>query len=780
LTVVSRRPAAEAYNTLGVLYAEENHLSCAVAAFEQALSLDNRDWRARSNLASALVKAGAEKRAVEQLRILIQQKPDLAAAHNVLGTLLRSEGKVEPATEEFKAALRTEPGLAPAALNLGEILITRKRYLAAIACLQDALKFRPPAALDEQLRVTLEVAQAENGDSDLAIETLEQAIKSYPLAADAYFNLATVYAKKGPAVGYGKAVDNFQNALRIDPHYDEARYSLAKVLVQFGRFSEAIPYLNDYTHRQPRDPEGFHLLGSAYSGLSQVDKAVEFLQQAKRLKPGDGEIHYDLGIALAKSGRTSDGIQQLEFASRVNPGSPETHYQLALQYRKQGDLTRSKQEMQVFQELKGQENAKTAAGNLNNEASRLLQEGKAEEAVEAYRKAVQLDPGDAHWRYNLSLALAKLGDRKAQKEVLTKVLELDPDMANAHNDLGLAHLSEGKMREAEAEFHAALDINPRFAEALDNLGIVYRQQGRDSEARALFRQAAANDPNYAKAFIDLGLLMAEQGDLSGAEQQIQQALKVSPNDIRALTVLGMIEGKMGQRQESVQAFRKVVALNTESAEAHLNLGIALADQYDLQGALGEFSEAIRLDPNYAAAYYNKGRVLYDLNRRLEALPLLDTACKLQPRYGVALYLLAVVWGPLPAPRKSWKISWPSTPKTLRPIPCWPRPCCERGTPRRPSRTGEPPSNSTRRIPPPYTTWLAPSRKEVIRKLRYTPTASRISKRPGSYLIRYKPSITLPWRPPTHTTGRRLWNNSRSQSWLVDSANSFRSYIVIWD
>ena len=306
LTVVSRRPPAEAYNSLGVLYAEGNHLSCAVTAFEQALSLDNRDWRARSNLVFALVKAGAEKRAVEQLRILLQQKPDLAAAHNMLGTLLRNEGKIEPATEEFKAALRCEPGLAPAALNLGEILIAQKRYLAAIAYLQDALKFRPPADMDERLRVALGVAQAENDDSDHAIETLEQVIISYPEAADAYFNLATVYAKKGPSLGYGKAVENFQNALQIDPHYDEARYSLAKVLVQFGRFSEAISYLNDYTHHQPHDPGGFHLLGSAYSGLSQLDKSVEFLQQAKQLKPGDAEIRYDLGVALAKSGRTSE------------------------------------------------------------------------------------------------------------------------------------------------------------------------------------------------------------------------------------------------------------------------------------------------------------------------------------------------------------------------------------------------------------------------------------------------------------------------------------------
>jgi superkiller protein 3 len=550
LADVERHVTTDAYNALGVVYAEGNKLNCAVSAFEEALRLDEHDWRARYNLALTLIRKGEEKKAADHLRILIQQKPDSPDAHNTLGSLLQQQGDLEEAAEEFKAALKSDPRFASAALNLGQVLIDQKRYTAAIVYLQDALKTSTPPVLKPQIQTTLAVAYAENGDSDQAIATLEQVIEAHPDNAEAHFNLGTVYAKQGPALGYQKALANFQKAVRIDPHYDSARYSLAKVLVQVGQFADAISYLNDYTHHQPNDAEGFHLLGSAYTGLSQLPKAVAALERARQLKPDDQEIRYDLGSALAKTGKTQEAIEQLNAAERINPHFADTHYQLALQLRKQGDVTRAEQEMQEFQKLKEQVNEETTAGNLNNDGNRLLEQGKAREAAEAYRQAVQLDPNNARWQYNLSLALAKLGDQEGQKAALQRALQIDPNVAATHNDLGLVYLSEGKMNEAEREFRAALEINPRFAEAQNNLGVVYSQQGKDSEAIELFRRATENDPTYTKAFVNLGLLMARQGDFPAAMEQIQQALKISPNDAGALAALEMLEGKKNSKPEA--------------------------------------------------------------------------------------------------------------------------------------------------------------------------------------------------------------------------------------
>src|SRR5208337_3832735 len=169
LTLLARHTTAEAYNALGVLYAEGNKLNCAVPAFEEALRLDEQDWRARYNLALALIKKGEGKKAADQLHILIQQKPDSPDAHNTLGSLLQQQRELEEAAEEFKAALKCDPTFALAALNLGQVLIDQRRYTAAIVNLQDVLKTSTPPDLKRQLQTTLAVAYAESGDSDQAI-----------------------------------------------------------------------------------------------------------------------------------------------------------------------------------------------------------------------------------------------------------------------------------------------------------------------------------------------------------------------------------------------------------------------------------------------------------------------------------------------------------------------------------------------------------------------------------------------------------------------------------
>jgi len=640
-------PSAEGYNALGALLAGRDAIDCAIPAFKEAVRLDPNAWDARYNLAQALVSKGRQREAAEQLHLLIAQRPDSAPAHNALGMLLQDQGELEAAAAEFKAALDADPHFFTAAYNLAEVLMAEKRYLAAVAYLQDTLKSSPPADIADQLQVALGVAYGENGDSDKAIETLRSVIKSHPALAEAHFNLAALYAKMGPSLGYQTAIAEYKETLRLNPREDDARYSLAKVLTNLGNANEAIPYLKVYVQHRPLDAQGYHLLGTAYSHSNQLAPAVDALERARKLDPHDYEVRFDLGVVLAKLGRIDQAIEQLEEAERINRNSAEAHYQLALVLRKKGDAARSEQEMDAFQTLKAGENEEVDAGNLNNDGNRLMAEGKAKEAAKAYTEAVRLDPTNARWRYNLSLALAKLGDHAGEQAALEKTIELDPNMAPAHNQLGLFHLAAGRKNEAEREFKAALQIDPKFAEAQNNVGVIYSQAGNDQEAEEMFRQATENDPRYTRAFVNLGLTLGRRGFLAASEQTLRQAVKLSPEDPGALTALGMVEAKMGHHPEATQAFTQVVAAEPESAEAHVNLGIALADQYDLSGALREFSEATRLDPRSAEACYNRGRVLYDLDRRQEARPWLEAAVRLAPDYAAALYLLGVVLGTTP-------------------------------------------------------------------------------------------------------------------------------------
>ena len=641
LESIHDHPTAGAYNTLGVLYAQADRVSCAIPAFETALKLENQNWEVHYNLALALLRKGDRTLAARKLQAAIQQKPDSVSAHFALGTLFESEKKLSEAEDELRSVLKLDPKFAPASFKLSEVLIAEGRPQSAVAVLLDATKQTPATDQAASLETALSAAYAEAGDGEKALATLKNVVTARPDSADAHFNLGMLYVKQGQPQQEQAAVAEFQEALRLEAGMDAGRLALGQVLLSLQKYSEAVPVILDYTRRKPKDAQGFYALGLAYEGVGKSDTAIEALEHSASLAPNDADVRLRLGGQLARLGKTNDAIQQLQAAERIRPSDAETHHQLALLLEKAGETERARSERARFTALKSEGDKEAAIARFNDEGNRFLSAGNPKAAAENYRKAVQLKPSDGRLHYNLSLALDRLGNLRSEQKELERAVELDPNLAVAHNQLGLLALQGGQYAEAEQRFRKALAIDPKFAEAESNLGVLYSQQGKNAEAASLFQQATQNDPKYAKAYVNLGLLMAQQGASPEAERQFRTAIQVDSGYAGAYAALGMLLTKTGHGPEGVRNFQQAVALEPGSAEAHLNLGIALVDQFDRPGGFKEFSEAVRLDPNLAAVHYNLGRFFFETGKYEDAGRELETAIRLQPDSAGALYFLAL-------------------------------------------------------------------------------------------------------------------------------------------
>jgi tetratricopeptide (TPR) repeat protein len=640
LESVHDHPTAGAYNTLGVLYAQADRVSCGIAAFEAALKLGDQNWEAHYNLALALLRKGDRARAVHELQTAVQQNPDSVSSHFALGSVFEDEKKLGNAEEQFRSALKIDPHFAPGAIRLSEVLITEGKPRAAVACLEDAVTQAPPDQA-EPVQAALSTAYAENGEMNRALATLKHLVAAQPDSADAHFNLGLLYATHGPSADEQAAVTEFREALRLDPGMDPARIALGRVLVSQQDYSDAVPVLLEYTRHRPKDAQGFYALGQAYQGLKRSDAAVNALGRAAVLDPRDAAVRVDLGMLLASTGQTNAAIQQLEAAERINPSDVSTHNELALLLEQTGNKEGARVERTKLAVLKSESDKESAIAGFDEKAREYLSAGNAKAAAESYGKALQLNPRDPKLHYNLSLALDRLGDFASERKELERAVELNTNLAVAQNQLGLLALRSGQQAEAEQRFKKTLAIDPKFSEPQSNLGVLYSQQGKNAQAAQLFQQAIENDPKYSKAYVNLGLLMSQQGAFSDAEQQFRAAIVVDANYPDAYAALGMLQAKTGRSAEAVKSFQKAVALEPVSAEAHLNLGIALVDQFDRSGGFKEFSEAARLDPKLAAAHYNLGRFFFETGTYEDADRELKTAIRLQPNYGSALYFLAL-------------------------------------------------------------------------------------------------------------------------------------------
>ena len=164
----------------------------------------------------------------------------------------------------------------------------------------------------------------------------------------------------------------------------------------------------------------------------------------------------------------------------------------------------------------------------NNLGVALADEGRYDEAIALYHKALQINPYYPNAYANLGFTLAKQGKIDEGITQFLKALQLKPEDHETLSNLGVALIMQERYAEAIQYLSEALEINPHFAKAHNNLGVALRRQNRFQEAMNHFRRAMQLDPDYAEAYNNLGVTLAAQGRYDEAITQFSAALEINP------------------------------------------------------------------------------------------------------------------------------------------------------------------------------------------------------------------------------------------------------------
>jgi len=231
-------------------------------------------------------------------------------------------------------------------------------------------------------------------------------------------------------------------------------------------------------------------------------------------------------------------------------------------------------------------------------------QAKFDEAVEACRKALSINPNLGEAWTNLGAAYRGLGKFDEAVEALKKALSINPNDADAWTNLGVAYHSQGKFDEAVEALKKALSINPNLAEAWTGLGAAYHSQGKFDEAVEAHRKALSINPNLAEAWNNLGATCGRQGKFDEAVEAHRRALAINPNYAKAWSNLGAAYGSQGKFDEEVEAYKKALSINPNLADAWNNLVAAYGSQGKLHEELMAYRKALSINPNLADAWNN--------------------------------------------------------------------------------------------------------------------------------------------------------------------------------
>ena len=137
----------------------------------------------------------------------------------------------------------------------------------------------------------------------------------------------------------------------------------------------------------------------------------------------------------------------------------------------------------------------TAAG-YDQEALRLEQEGKLDEAIMLYRYILRINPSLSAPHYKIGVALLKQGKRQEALKELTAATEINPTFSDAYNNIGIIHAMNNDYEKAIENYKKALSSDPDNSRIYNNLGAMYMLLGNQESAVHNFEKAIALDPLY--------------------------------------------------------------------------------------------------------------------------------------------------------------------------------------------------------------------------------------------------------------------------------------------
>lgn len=123
-----------------------------------------------------------------------------------------------------------------------------------------------------------------------------------------------------------------------------------------------------------------------------------------------------------------------------------------------------------------------------------LQEGRLDEALELFGRALNRNPGAAGLRAARGATLAALGRFREAVEDYHKAVVVDPRNDVLLADMGAAQLAMQDAAAAVASFRRALELNPGCVAAFRGLGDAFEATGKPGEAAAAFRSAIGLAP----------------------------------------------------------------------------------------------------------------------------------------------------------------------------------------------------------------------------------------------------------------------------------------------
>jgi tetratricopeptide (TPR) repeat protein len=224
--------------------------------------------------------------------------------------------------------------------------------------------------------------------------------------------------------------DSWLKCIEINPENMVCRLRLAELLLAVQDFEASLTQVNEVLKLDARNPNATFMKGTIIRDLyGDTNRALQWVQKSIELKEDYVDAIDMMGVLLSAKG---DPLAASYFRNALNfaPNRPDLYYKLGLAE---------------------------------------MQQGRYNEAIEAYTTATQLDPKDADSYFNMGYIHVELKNFDIAIEFFTQAIQVRENNFKAFYGRGYCYEMLGDISNAQKDYKEALSINPDYDAALQSL-----------------------------------------------------------------------------------------------------------------------------------------------------------------------------------------------------------------------------------------------------------------------------------------------------------------------
>jgi superkiller protein 3 len=450
----------------------------ALAHAQQAVAADGASATAHAALARAQARTGDGNAALQSAEKAIAASATSGLAHLAKGEALLALGRGKDAETAFRKALEVEPKLVLARTRLASALLAQGNAAAAVTEAKAASEADQKSA----------EAFATFGRATLALDPKkwDEAIAHAQQGAFLNAKDPTVQTDVGhifeAANNFDQAQLAYGRALAADPGYVAARVAMVNVQIRKGQLEPALRDAQLIVQEMPNNAPAQLQLGRLYLRKQDYAAAVGALEKAAQLSPGVAETHARLGTAYQYTGKRAEALASYKKAVDLDPANVDfrTTYGLLL-----GVGNREAEGIAELQKVVATPGYKSADAYINlGWLYRNTNPPQAQQSVDAYKKALEIDPKAEQAALGMGWSYTNLKNWDEAIAAFNKAMEIDPGLTDvAYTGIGWSYLFKKDLAQAKQfadKAQAAGGIDPRLRQNIERV-----EKGLEAQMEAM-------------------------------------------------------------------------------------------------------------------------------------------------------------------------------------------------------------------------------------------------------------------------------------------------------